>query len=66
MKVYSGVRSPQGTWEERLTSFFAYQIRTDPSHVYGDGFRAAFEAFQKHGLAAVISAVRATGSFPMS
>lgn len=55
----------QGTWEERLASYFAHQIRTDRSHVYGDGFRAAHEAFQKHGLGATLASVRAYGRLPL-
>jgi hypothetical protein len=56
---------PQGTWEERLGSYFAHQIRTDASPVYGDGFRAAFEAFQKRGLRGVLDSVRVTGAVPL-
>jgi hypothetical protein len=54
----------QGTWEERLASFFAHQIRTDTSYVYGEGFRAAHDAFQRHGLPAVLACVRAERRFP--
>ncbi|CAL8462861.1 g2395 [Coccomyxa elongata] len=57
--------APEGTWEERLASYFAHQIRTDTSLVYGDGFRAAHEAFQKHGLGATLASVRATGRLPI-
>ncbi|EIE27209.1 hypothetical protein COCSUDRAFT_11485, partial [Coccomyxa subellipsoidea C-169] len=57
--------APEGTWEERLASYFAHQIRTDRSHVYGDGFRAAHEAFQKHGLGATLASVRACGRLPL-
>ena len=51
-------------YEERLAAFFAHQIRSDPSLVYGEGFRCAHAAFQTHGLAAVLEHVRATGAFP--
>eukprot|EP00884_Botryococcus_braunii_P000692 jgi/Botrbrau1/10623/Bobra.154_1s0013.1 len=56
--------APEGEWDERLASFFAHHIRTHSSPIYGDGFRAALEAFQSHGLPAVLASVRATGSFP--
>ena len=54
----------QGQWEDRLASYFAHQIRTDPSPVYGEGFRAALDAFQEHGLPAVLQAVASTGRLP--
>ncbi|PNH07917.1 Chromosome-associated kinesin KIF4, partial [Tetrabaena socialis] len=47
--------------QQRLASFFSYQIRTDTSEVYGDGFRDAMEAFQTHGLTAVIRNVQKYG-----
>ena len=55
----------QGTWEERLSSFFAHQIRTDPSPVYGGGLRAALDAFQRLGLPALLAHVRSTGAVPL-
>ncbi len=48
----------QGTWEERLASFAAHQIRSDPSPVYGGGARAALDAFQRLGLPALLAHVR--------
>ncbi len=54
----------QGSYEERLASFLAHQIRTDPSEVYGDGFRAALEAFQRFGLQTVLSHLRQAGKLP--
>ena len=54
----------QGQWEDRLASYFAHQIRTDPSPVYGEGFRAGLDAFQEHGLPAVLQAVASTGRLP--
>lgn len=54
----------QGTWEEKIASYFANQIRTDPSDVYGEGFRMALEAYQRHGLQAVVAHVQQTGYFP--
>lgn len=56
----------QGTWEERLASYFAHQIRTDPSSVYGDGFKLALEAYQNsRDLPALIAHVERTGQFPV-
>eukprot|EP00198_Chlamydomonas_reinhardtii_P013404 XP_001702741.1 metalloprotease [Chlamydomonas reinhardtii] len=49
--------------EQRLASFFSYQIRTDTSEVYGDGFRDAMEAFQSHGLTNVVRNVQLYGRF---
>jgi hypothetical protein len=51
-------------YEERLAAFFGNQIRTDASVVYGDGLRAALEAFQRHGLAKVLAHVKQTASLP--
>ncbi|KAI3438174.1 hypothetical protein D9Q98_000611 [Chlorella vulgaris] len=52
------------SYEERLAAFFAHQIRSDTSEVYGDGFRLALDAFQAHGLAALLAHVQRMGSFP--
>ena len=58
---------PQGDpIQQRLASYFAYQIREDTSRVYGDGFRIAYDAFQRHGggmrgLEGVINSVLRTG-----
>ncbi|KAG2497852.1 hypothetical protein HYH03_004119 [Edaphochlamys debaryana] len=49
--------------EQRLASFFSYQIRTEPSEVYGDGFREALEAFQSHGLTAMLNNIKRYGRF---
>lgn len=35
--------------QQRLASYFSYQIREDTSAVYGDGFRIAYDAFQRYG-----------------
>jgi hypothetical protein len=52
------------SYEERLASFLGNQIRTDTSEVYGDGLRAALEAFQRHGLATLLSHVRRAKRLP--
>lgn len=41
------------------------QIRVDPTPIYGEGFRAAHEAFQLNGLAVVLAEVRRTGKLPL-
>jgi hypothetical protein len=51
-------------FQERLSSYLAYQIRSDLSPIYGDGFRAAYEAFQVVGLRAVVESVVNTGKLP--
>lgn len=53
-----------GSWQQRLHSYLGYQIRTDVSEVYGDGFRIALERFQQRGLRALVEAVIATGDWP--
>lgn len=56
----------QGSFDERLQSHLGEQIRSDPTHVYGEGFRAAHEAFQHLGgdLPGVLEAVKRTGALP--
>ena len=52
-------------YERRLAAYFAHAIREEQSRVYGDGFRAAFDCFQRLGgrLDAVLARVRQTGGF---
>ena len=54
----------QGVWEGRLASYYTNQIRTHPSEIYGDGFKAALEAFQRHGLRKTLLCVKKTGALP--
>ena len=44
-------------------SYCAHQIRTEASPVYGDGFRAALENFQRFGLPEVVRHVKQNGCF---
>jgi hypothetical protein len=53
------------TYDEKFASFLGHQIRTDTSIVYGDGLRAALEAFQRHGLATVLAHVRQAKRLPL-
>jgi Protein DA1/LIM domain len=52
------------SYDEKLASYLGNQIRTDASIVYGDGLRAALEAFQRHGLATVLAHVRHAKRLP--
>jgi hypothetical protein len=54
----------QDEHEERLAAYFAHQIRADTSPTYGDGFRAAHEAFQVMGLAPLVEHVQRLGALP--
>ena len=54
----------QVTWFERLSSYHGHQTRTNQDKVYGDGFRAALEAFQQHGLRNVLLHVKKTHFLP--
>lgn len=54
----------QGTPEARLASFFAHEIRTDQSVVYGEGFRAAYDAFSRVGLYPLLTHIRSHRAFP--
>ena len=52
--------------QQRLSSYFSFQIREDTSTVYGDGFRIAYDAFQRHGggmrgLSGVVNSILSTG-----
>ena len=51
-------------WEARLASYYAHQIRTHPSEIYGGGLKAALDAFQDHGLRKALLYVKKTGSLP--
>lgn len=57
--------APEGI-ESRLASFWGYQIRNDPSYIYGDGFRSALEAYQHMGghLPELLSAIKQVQGFP--
>jgi len=54
----------QGHGTAELGRYCVHQIETDPSPVYGDGFRACLQAYGKFGLQAVLSHVRMTGCLP--
>lgn len=50
--------------EERFSAYLGYQIRSDPSIVYGDGLRAALGAFQRLGLPSLLAHVQKAKRFP--
>ncbi|XP_031376924.1 protein DA1 isoform X2 [Punica granatum] len=56
-----GVRS---NFEMRLGEFFRHQIESDTSPVYGDGFRAGYQAVKKYGLPSTLRHIWMAGTFP--
>ncbi|GLE02284.1 hypothetical protein PINS_up011122 [Pythium insidiosum] len=49
----------------KLRAFYVQQIETDPSPVYGDGFRRAFDAYERtHSLQRIFDSIRQFGCFP--
>ncbi|KAJ0400041.1 hypothetical protein ATCC90586_006691 [Pythium insidiosum] len=49
----------------KLRAFYVQQIETDPSPVYGDGFRRAFDAYNRtHSLQRIFDSIRQFGCFP--
>ena len=50
--------------EKKLGEFFKRQIETDPSAIYGDGFRAGMQAVERYGLRSTLDQIKRTGSFP--
>jgi hypothetical protein len=57
----TAVESP---WETKLRAYFKYQIQTDPSPVYGDGFRMAAEGCAALGFSLLIEHVATSNNFP--
>ncbi|KQK14111.1 hypothetical protein BRADI_1g14360v3 [Brachypodium distachyon] len=51
-------------FEKKLGEFFKHQVETDPSTVYGDGFRAGIRAVERYGLRSTLDHIKLTGSFP--
>ncbi|XP_076935337.1 protein DA1-like isoform X2 [Bidens hawaiensis] len=56
-----GKRSP---FDKKLAEFFKHQIESDMSPVYGNGFRAGYQAVLKYGLPSTLEHIRLTRSFP--
>lgn len=61
-----GRRSDNGSppSNDQLREFFAHQIKTDVSTVYGDGFRKAKQAYDLLGLHMLLDHVKRYESFP--
>ncbi|KAK4774002.1 hypothetical protein SAY87_029021 [Trapa incisa] len=51
--------------EKKLGEYFKYQIETDTSKAYGEGFRLGNRAVLKFGLRVTLEHIRLTGSFPL-
>jgi hypothetical protein len=51
-------------FERKLGEFFKHQIETDPSAIYGDGFRAGMKAVESYGLRGTLDHIKRTGFFP--
>ena len=64
-KAASSSSSCSSDWSSRLLAYYSYQIETDPSPVYGEGFRQAAAGFAALGLHALLDHVVATGQFPI-
>lgn len=58
-------KGTKSDFEKKLGEFFKYQIESDASSVYGDGFRAANKAVDRHGLRSTLSHIGLTGTFPL-
>ncbi|RLN92732.1 hypothetical protein BBJ28_00018689 [Nothophytophthora sp. Chile5] len=57
--------SEKHTYEARLREFYMEQLENDLSPVYGDGFREAFEAYQRtNSLQTMFDAIRRHAMFP--
>jgi len=54
----------QVMWFEKLSSYYGNQTRTNTDKVYGEGFRAAYEAFQQYGLRNVLLHVKKNNYLP--
>ncbi|XP_030462526.1 protein DA1-related 1-like isoform X1 [Syzygium oleosum] len=57
-----GLRSD---FEKKLGEFVKYQIESDSSAAYGDGFRLGNQAVLKYGLRSTLDHIGITGSFPL-
>ena len=60
----SSKKGAKTEFEKRLGEFFKYQIETDSSVAYGDGFRAGMRAVERYGLRSTLDHIKMTGSFP--
>lgn len=66
-RVIENDRAPKNkaSFPARLRKFLLYNIKMDQTPVYGDGFRAAYEAYSRvKSLQAMFDSLRLTGQFP--
>lgn len=66
-RVVENDREPKNkaSFPARLRKFLLYNIKTDQTPVYGDGFRAAYEAYTRvKSLQTMFDSLRHTGHFP--
>ncbi|KAI4336915.1 hypothetical protein L6164_015388 [Bauhinia variegata] len=61
---YASRKGKRPEFERKLGEFFKYQIESDISPVYGDGFRAGQQAVHKYGLERTLHYIWLTGSYP--
>jgi hypothetical protein len=60
----SAKKGEKTDFEKKLGEFFKRQIETEPSAIYGDGFRAGMKAVESYGLRGTLDHIKRTGSFP--
>lgn len=60
----SSKKGKRSDFEKKLGEFFKYQIESDTSSAYGDGFRLGEKAVLKYGLRRTLDHIRITGTFP--
>jgi len=60
----AGLDAALGGVRDQLRAYFRFQITTDPSHAYGEGFRKASRAFHAWGLDAVLDYVAHHATLP--
>ncbi|KAL8248778.1 hypothetical protein R6Q59_005646 [Mikania micrantha] len=61
----SSKKGKRSDFEKQLGGFFKYQIESDTSAAYGDGFRAGDQSVLKYGLRSTLDHIRLTGRFPL-
>ena len=52
------------SWDAKLRAFISNQIVTDPSEVYGEGFRTAAQCSEALGLEVLLDHIRESKDFP--
>ncbi|XP_031406613.1 protein DA1-like isoform X2 [Punica granatum] len=57
-------KTQRSQFDQKLGNFFKHQVESDTSPVYGDGFRAGWQAVQKYGLNRTLDHISVTGNFP--